>query len=366
MLVARRHLRCFQVPISVFPEPIFPASSSVSTTASCRSSRWKSPSPGPSKTRSTASPACHRPLHHQPRLRRSQSLLQLERRHVPDPAARQCRARPRPAIAARHRGDHHQPPHLRHLPHPRLRAHLRQRPPSRRHASGNSPPTTSSRPSIASPASPPSPFRAARSPSTTSFPTRAPQNSGVTITDLVNAIQHSNLIHSPGLYEANHQLILSLVGEQAHDASQLASLSVKTTAAGAPVRLSDVAHVVPAPSPSTPSLPPTAVPSVLLNITGQPASNTVAVADEVAAEIAQLSPNLPAGVHLTPFYDQSDLVRDTIASVRDAILIGLILACIIIVLFLRDWSSSLVAGLVIPVTIAVTFSFSGPSASAST
>ena len=63
---------------------------------------------------------------------------------------------------------------------------------------------------------------------------------------------------------------------------------------------------------------------------------------------------LPAGVKLEPFYDQSQLVRDSITSVRDAIFIGLILACIILFLFLRDWSSSLIAGLVIPVTIAVT------------
>ncbi len=66
---------------------------------------------------------------------------------------------------------------------------------------------------------------------------------------------------------------------------------------------------------------------------------------------------LPAGRHLAPYYDQSELVRESIKSVRDAILIGLVLACIILFLFLRDWSSSLVAGLVIPVTIAVTILF---------
>jgi multidrug efflux pump subunit AcrB len=47
-------------------------------------------------------------------------------------------------------------------------------------------------------------------------------------------------------------------------------------------------------------------------------------------------------------------VRDSISSVRDAIFIGLVLACIILFLFLRDWTSSLIAGLVIPVTVAVT------------
>ena len=62
----------------------------------------------------------------------------------------------------------------------------------------------------------------------------------------------------------------------------------------------------------------------------------------------------PPGVNLGPFYDQSELVRESISSVRDAIFIGLVLACMILFLFLRDWSSRLVAGLVIPVTVAVT------------
>ena len=66
---------------------------------------------------------------------------------------------------------------------------------------------------------------------------------------------------------------------------------------------------------------------------------------------------LPAGVHLTPFYDQSALVEASIISVRDAILIGLLLACVILFLFLRDWRASLVAAMVIPVTVAVTILF---------
>ena len=95
-------------------------------------------------------------------------------------------------------------------------------------------------------------------------------------------------------------------------------------------------------------------PAVLLNIFRQPDSNTVAVADAVDQELDQIRKTLPPGVKLHTFYDQSELVRDSIASVRDAILIGLILAAIILVLFLRDWGSSLVAGLVIPATIAIT------------
>ena len=183
------------------------------------------------------------------------------------------------------------------------------------------------------------------------------QNSGVTITDLVNAVEASNIIDSPGLYEANHELILALVGSQAHDAAHLGSLVVKTTPNGAPVRVSDVAEVRQGTLPVYTTVTANGRPSVLLNITRQISSNTVDVANAVADEVTALQSKLPPGTHLEPFYDQSELVRESIASVRDAILIGLILACIILFLFLRDWTSSLVAGLVIPVTVSVTILF---------
>ncbi len=180
------------------------------------------------------------------------------------------------------------------------------------------------------------------------------QNSGVTIPDLVNAIQASNIVESPGLYEANHELILSLVGAQVHDIEGLRQLVVKTTPTGAPVRVADVAAVEPGIMPVYTTVTANGKNAVLLNIARQPSSNTVAVADAVAAQVAEMRSKLPAGVKLELFYDQSQLVRDSISSVRDAIFIGLILACIILFLFLRDWTSSLIAGLVIPVTIAVT------------
>jgi CzcA family heavy metal efflux pump len=180
------------------------------------------------------------------------------------------------------------------------------------------------------------------------------QTAGVTILDLSTAIDASNIIDSPGLYQQNHQLILALVGGQVHDVDGLRNLVVKTTANGAPVRVGDVAQVESATMPVYTIVTANGKPAVLLNITRQPSGNTVAVANGVAAELDQLRKKLPPGVNLQPFYDQSQLVRESIASVRDAILIGLVLACVILFLFLRDWRSSIIAGLVIPVTIAVT------------
>jgi CzcA family heavy metal efflux pump len=180
------------------------------------------------------------------------------------------------------------------------------------------------------------------------------QASGVTVLDLANAIGAANTIDSPGLYPQNHQLVLALVGSQAHDIESLRELTVKTTASGAPVRVSDLAEVIQAPLPVYTYVSANGHPAVLLNIARQPSSNTVQVADSVAVAVQQLRARLPRGVVLEPFYDQSQIVRESIASVRDAILIGLALACVILYLFLRDWRSSLIAGMVIPVTVAVT------------
>ncbi|HEU4983332.1 MAG TPA: efflux RND transporter permease subunit [Acidobacteriaceae bacterium] len=180
---------------------------------------------------------------------------------------------------------------------------------------------------------------------------------GITPTDLLNAVRTTNVITSPGLYESNHKLVLGLVGAQAHDATELANIVVKNTPAGVPVRIGDVAQVKAGVEPVYTIVTADGKPAVLLSITRQISSNTVAVANEVAAEVAQLRKTLPPGVELKPFYDQSELVKSSISSVRDAILIGLVLASVILVVFLRDWGSSLVAGLVIPVTILITFVF---------
>jgi CzcA family heavy metal efflux pump len=177
----------------------------------------------------------------------------------------------------------------------------------------------------------------------------------MTIPSILDAIGRSNLIDSPGLIQTNHQLVLSLVSGQARTPAEISQIVVKTTPAGAPIHIGDVAAVAPSVKPVYTIVTANQKPAVLLNIYRQPDSNTVSVANAVHAEIEGIRKTLPRGVELRPFYDQSEVVNDSINSVRDAIVIGLILASFIMVVFLRDWGTSLVAGLVIPATIAVTF-----------
>ena len=181
--------------------------------------------------------------------------------------------------------------------------------------------------------------------------------SAVSIPSLLDAIGRSNLIDSPGLIENRHELVLSLVSGQVRTPAQIADIVVKTTPAGAPVHIGDIGQVVPSVKPVYTIVTANQKPAVLLNIYRQMDGNTVAVANAVHAELDKIRQTMPRGVALMPFYDQSEIVNESIKSVRDAILIGLVLASLILVLFLRDWGTSLVAGLVIPATVAITFIF---------
>jgi CzcA family heavy metal efflux pump len=177
----------------------------------------------------------------------------------------------------------------------------------------------------------------------------------VTVTDILDTMRRTNLIDSPGLFDRNHQLVLGLISGQVQTPEQIANSVIKATPAGVPIRIRDVATVEAAVKPVYTIVTAGGKPAVLLNINRQPESNTMAVATEVHAEIDRLQKSLPPGIQVRPFYDQSIIVSDSIKSVRDAILLGVLLASIILVVFLRDWGTSVVAGLVIPVTILFAF-----------
>src|SRR5258706_2096861 len=180
-------------------------------------------------------------------------------------------------------------------------------------------------------------------------------SAGVTVPDILEAVRRTNLIDSPGLIERNHQLVLWLINGQVHTPNEIAATVIKTTPTGIPVRVGDIAHVAAGVKPVYTVVTANGKPALLLNINRQPDSNTVQVAAEIHDEIERIRKTLPPGVDVQPFYDQSIIVGESINTGRDAILLGLILASIILVAFLGDWRTSIVAGLVIPVTVMVTF-----------
>lgn len=176
----------------------------------------------------------------------------------------------------------------------------------------------------------------------------------VSATQVAEAIKDSNIIVSPGLIEENHQLELALISGQARRPDEINGIVVATVN-NAPVLVSDVATVASGVEPQYTIVTADGHPAALVNINRQPDANTVKVVDGVKAALNSMRGQIPKDVRVAAYYDQSLLVRDSIDSVRDSILVGLLLSVVILWVFLRNWGTTLVAILVIPVTILVTF-----------
>ena len=176
----------------------------------------------------------------------------------------------------------------------------------------------------------------------------------VSAQQVAEAIKNSNIIVSPGLIEENHQLELALISGQARRPDEINGIVVATVN-NAPVLVSDVATVSAGVEPQYTIVTADGHPAALVNINRQPDANTVKVVDEVKAALTAMKGQIPKDVRVAAYYDQSLLVRDSINSVRDSILVGLLLSVVILYVFLRNWGTTLVAIVVIPVTILVTF-----------
>jgi CzcA family heavy metal efflux pump len=176
----------------------------------------------------------------------------------------------------------------------------------------------------------------------------------VSAQQVAEAIRNSNIIVSPGLIEENHQLELALVSGQAKRPEELTGIVVATVN-NAAVLVGDVATVAAGVEPQYTIVTADGHPAALVNINRQPDANTVAVVDEVRAALTAMRGQIPKDVRVAAYYDQSLLVRESIKSVRDSIIIGLLLSVAILYAFLRNWGTTFVAILVIPVTVLVTF-----------
>ena len=92
-----------------------------------------------------------------------------------------------------------------------------------------------------------------------------------------------------------------------------------------------------------------------ISVSQQVGANILDVRAGVETALADLAKTLPAGLKLSKTYDLAEFVATAIANVRDAILIGSVLAVIVLLVFLRDWRLTLVASVTLPLTVMTTF-----------
>jgi CzcA family heavy metal efflux pump len=179
---------------------------------------------------------------------------------------------------------------------------------------------------------------------------------GLPLTRVVDAIRNSNVIVAAGMVQENHQLSLTTVTGLLRDREAIEN-TVVAVVQGTPILVKHVARVVTGEKPAYNIVTADGRPAVLLNVLQQPDGNAITVADAVNRELDAIRRTLPPDVHLGVFYDQSILVRDSIDGVVESIVIGLGLAIVILMLFLRSWRSTFVAALVIPIAALIAIVF---------
>jgi CzcA family heavy metal efflux pump len=176
---------------------------------------------------------------------------------------------------------------------------------------------------------------------------------GLTLSDVAQALSAANVVTAVGRLEDHYKLYLAIADTRLRSVKQIGETVIKTGSNGI-VRMEDVATVSDGVVPQWIKVNADGHPAVLLNIYQQPGSNSVQIARDVHARLAAYQAQLPPGVKLANWYDQSVLVLDSAASVRDAILIGTGLAVLVLFAFLRNIKITLIAALVVPAVLAST------------
>jgi CzcA family heavy metal efflux pump len=179
------------------------------------------------------------------------------------------------------------------------------------------------------------------------------QAAHLALTDLTDALAQNNLVAPAGMLEENYHLYLATVDGRAHSTNEIGNIMIATEA-NHPVRIQDVAQVERGPKPVFTDVTAQGRNAVLLNIMSQPNGSTLDIASALKTKLNQLRKRLPPDMQLGFFYDQSQFVRESAGSVRDAIIFGLILSIIILFCFLKNWGSVFTAILTIPITVLIT------------
>jgi multidrug efflux pump subunit AcrB len=120
------------------------------------------------------------------------------------------------------------------------------------------------------------------------------------------------------------------------------------------VRLEDIARIYPTAAPQWLRVTADGHDAVLIQVYQQPGGNTVQVVQDIKQRLRYYGDKIAADVHIANWYDQSQLITQSANSVRDAILIGVTLAALVLFVFLRSLKITLVAILVVPSVLATT------------
>ena len=180
------------------------------------------------------------------------------------------------------------------------------------------------------------------------------QARGLSILDVVKSVKAANLILPSGDLKAGNLDYNVFTNNQFKTVEPIADVVVKIDPRGNPVRVRDLATVTDSSDIQTNIVRTDGKRSVYLRVNKQPIANTVEVVDALRKAIPQMI-GIPPGVQVGISFDQSLYIRQSIQNLLEQALHGSLLAAAVILIFLRNVTSTLIISVAIPLSILVTF-----------
>ncbi|MEO8116326.1 MAG: efflux RND transporter permease subunit [Bacteroidota bacterium] len=170
---------------------------------------------------------------------------------------------------------------------------------------------------------------------------------------VTNALQQSNFIQSNGYLNDYHLLYLTITDAQVHSINDLQNIMI-SNAGQRLIQVKDIGSVSLNEGIEYTKINANGREGVLVAVIKQPAANLVDLSKSIELKVDALKKILPKDVTIEPYYNQADFVQDSIRSVSDSLWIGLLLALIVAILFLRSFKASATILITIPVTLGLT------------
>jgi len=177
---------------------------------------------------------------------------------------------------------------------------------------------------------------------------------GITPQHIISALGNTNFVESNGLLSDYHRLYLSLTDSRIKTLDELKNIVVRNDGHRI-ILLCDIATVDIEEQQEFIRINANGHDAVIIDLIKQKGINLIDFAVDVKQKAKEIQKQLPKGIYLRPYYDQSVFVSNSIDSVMECIYEGLILAILVVILFLRSFRASMNVILIIPVTLALTF-----------
>lgn len=175
----------------------------------------------------------------------------------------------------------------------------------------------------------------------------------ITPTMITTALNNTNFILSNGFLPDYRRLYLTVTNATVNNTKELGNVVISNNGDRV-IQLKDIATIKVHPAIEYIRVNANGKPTVLIAIEKQPNANLLDVSQKVEQKIKSLKNVLPQGVVIEPSYIQADFVKEAVHSVSDALWIGILLAIIVAIIFLRSWKASLTLLITVPISLTLT------------